>query len=403
MMTQEAHTFTYARVTGESTSDEIRAEIDRLRRISKELKNEEQAIKLMINSIYGGLGNPFFVAFNLDVAEAVTLQGQNLIKFAERTVNEYFQERWHLDEDTHRAMGIEGPVSRITRPVIIYADTDSNYVSFEDAIRSCNWSGDPKQFVLRLNEVRLAKYLIEKFDEYAKGYGTENYQDFELENISESGVWLAKKKYFLDVVWDSGIDVEPLTQIVFKGVELAQGGTSQFARQKLTELVKYVLTKKRTLQLRDLILKLREIKAEFRLADPERIAKGISVNEYSKAVINDTTAFEVRKGATMQAKAAGYYNYLLNNSKYKGKYELIRSGDKIKVYYFAGRRSPGQTKSDDDGAFAFLPGAYPYEFAPPVDYDLQFANDIIQPINRITEAMGLPSISPQLFIANQLF
>ena len=71
--------------------DEIKAEIARLRKMSDDYKNEEQGVKLTLNSIYGALGNQYFACFNTEVAESVTLQGQDLIKFAEKIINKYNQ------------------------------------------------------------------------------------------------------------------------------------------------------------------------------------------------------------------------------------------------------------------------------------------------------------------------
>ena len=103
-----------------------------------------------MNSIYGAVGNSFFVCFNTEVAEAVTLQGQDMIKFSERIVNRYFQEHWHLDTELHEKLGVSS-VRKIHRPLVIYSDTDSNYVSFEEVVNSCKYQGDSKELILKIN------------------------------------------------------------------------------------------------------------------------------------------------------------------------------------------------------------------------------------------------------------
>ena len=40
----------------------------------------EQAVKVTLNSIYGAFGNKYFHFFNIDIAESITLQGQNAKK-----------------------------------------------------------------------------------------------------------------------------------------------------------------------------------------------------------------------------------------------------------------------------------------------------------------------------------
>ena len=74
---------------------EVKQQIEKLTGIKNELKNEEQAIKLTMNSIYGAIGNNWFVCFNPDVAESVTLQGQDLIKYSEKILHKYFQKAKH--------------------------------------------------------------------------------------------------------------------------------------------------------------------------------------------------------------------------------------------------------------------------------------------------------------------
>ena len=80
----------------------------------------------------------------------------------------------------------------------------------------------------------------------------------------------------------------------------------------------------------------------------------------------------------------------------KKKYQSIRSGEKVKYYHV-------KSKVDDRNIFAFIAGSFPIEFAPEIDYDMQFSKTIIQPINRFVEAMGFPALSEQLVVATQLF
>ncbi len=99
----------------------------------------------------------------------------------------------------------------------------------------------------------------------------------------------------------------------------------------------------------------------------------------------------------MHVRASGYHNYRLNNSKYKSKYSLIRSSDKIKFYFV-------DIKNErENNVFGYLNGSYPYEFAPPISYDAQFNRVILDPINRFIEAMGYPPISPNLLLVKALY
>jgi hypothetical protein len=81
------------------------------------------------------------------------------------------------------------------------------------------------------------------------------------------------------------------------------------------------------------------------------------------------------------------------NSKWKTKYNLIHTGDKIKYYY---------AKSEEE-VFGFLPGNYPYEIAPEVDYDKQFEKVMVEPFNRFMISAGFNPIPGNLIYAKSLF
>lgn len=374
----------------------IRKQIDSLTSLKNELKNEEQAVKLTMNSIYGAIGNNWFVCFNPDVAEAVTLQGQDLIKYSEKILHKYFHDHWHLDTELHEKLGVT-EVRRVTQPLVVYGDTDSNYVTFQEVVDSCNYSGDPKELILKINEHRLNDYLKKCFLIYAKKWNTENYQDFELETLALNGIFLGKKKYVTNLVYDSGIHIEPLSQLKTTGVEMIKGGTPPFVREKLIYLTKMIFSKGRSFDIRDFVRELKSIKKEFKIQEPKSISASVNINNYEKFILNDSTDFEVAKACPIHVRASGYHNYLLNKSAYKSKYSLIRSGDKINFYFV-------KVKSiSENNVFGYPQGTYPYEFAPPIDYDEQFTKTILDPINRFIEVMGYNPISPNLFMINALF
>jgi DNA polymerase elongation subunit (family B) len=375
---------------------DIKKKIAELISLKNELKNEEQAVKLTMNSIYGAIGNSYFVCFNPDVAEAVTLQGQDLIKYSEKIIYRYFNEIWHEDKDLHEKLGLKS-VKRVTKQLTVYGDTDSNYVSFQEVVSSCDWEGDPKDLILKINEYRLKDFLKKCFDVYSKKWGTHNYMDFELENIAINGIFLGKKKYVSNLVYEDGVHIDPLTRMKIVGVEMIKGGTPPFVRKKLEYLTKFIFSRGKSLDIRDFVRELKEIKKEFKLQEPNNVSASVSVNNYEKGVLNDTTALEVSKGCPIHVRASAYHNYLLNNSKFKDKYPLISSGGKVN-YYFVKIKN-----ITDNNVFAYAQGTYPYEFAPPIDYDEQFTKTILDPINRFIEVMGYNPISPNLFTINALF
>jgi hypothetical protein len=106
------------------TSIEAAQELDKLKQEAAKFYNYEQAVKLLLNSVYGAFGNPHFAFYNVDIAETITLQGKDAILYTEAMVNRYFREFWPNDKVAHAGLGIT-VTGEVTQPVGIYIDTDS--------------------------------------------------------------------------------------------------------------------------------------------------------------------------------------------------------------------------------------------------------------------------------------
>jgi DNA polymerase elongation subunit (family B) len=188
-------------------------EIKSLQEESLKCYTAEQSIKLIINSIYGAFANEYFHFYNIAIAETVTLQGQEAIKFTEKMIEKYFKEFFHLDKQLHKALNVkpDWKVKPIKNDVWRYTDTDSGYLVFEEVIESVGWEGSVKDFVISINNARLAEYIKKVLDDYAKERNTENYLDFELETINRSALHIQKKHYINNVAWEDGIFYENLS------------------------------------------------------------------------------------------------------------------------------------------------------------------------------------------------
>lgn len=384
-----------------STREEILEEIERLRGLKNEKQNEEQGIKIFINSIYGASASAYFIGYNINVAESITLQGQDLIFFATKILNKYFQQHWHKDTKLHQQLGINTKVDKVISDVVVYGDTDSCYLSFQDVVKSCNWPNENgKDLVLDIYKYRLKEYIENCFDIYAKKYGAENIQKLELEKIAHSGIILAKKKYVLDLAWkDPGISYESLKKISSTGVELVQSSTPKFCRTHLLDLLEILFKEKHNLNLVKFTEKLRELKEQFKLSDITEISKNTSISDYNKYIIQDKDKLSIASKCPVHVRAAGIYNFKINSDlKLKRKYPLIKAGDKVSWYY----AKPTFNEKDFD-VFAYTPSTHPYEIAPAVDYDRQFSKVIIEPINRFVETMKFGAIPSNLITSKRLF
>jgi DNA polymerase elongation subunit (family B) len=424
--------------------NEKRAELDA---IYTKYHNWEQGTKIMINSFYGGLANPYMYFFDPALAECITKQGKNAILYAERNINDYFLNHWYEDKKTHEKMGIT-VTKPVKKQVTVYIDTDSVYSQLDEIISTTDWGmgnetnwmisvkytdgktmartfcgkktkeyiidyfdlensnvesysinpikGEPKDFALLLDEVFLADYFKQIFEAYAKNINADNYLNFELETYSDAGIWLSKKKYMQNIRWTDSMPrhdiLDNFSKIKSKGVELIQASSPTFARKKLSYLVKWIFEKD-NFNLKEFVAELKKIKKELELTNIDDICWNKKATGYMKWVIDDTKELVMKKGTPITTKGIAYYNYLLeHNKQYKKKYSRLTEGNKCKYYYCKGQTSE---------MFAYDPGNHPIEFAPPVDTETMFAKTILNPINRVVKALGYDEIPNDLVILSK--
>lgn len=387
---------------GELSQEEIKELVSYYSTMSDKYTAYEQAVKVMLNSIYGAFGNKWFHFFNIDIAESITLQGQSAILYSEKILNKYFQEFWHKDKAAHEKLNISVK-NKLVRPSVVYIDTDSCYVQFEEMYESVEWIGESMtidKFIMELYNLRIKDYITKCMQKYAELTNTENFLFFELETIAYSGIWLAKKKYLQNIAWEDKIGIDEryksLDKIKTIGYDTIQSSTPTIARRHLTEALKLILSEKPTAALlKRLVEYLKQCKKEFKLADIDEICFNKRTNNIEKYIVDDTIEFQYGLKCPPNVKAAGFYNFLMNkNPKYKNKYKMIGNGEKLKLY---------ACKHDVCQIFAFQPGAHPYEIAPQVDYELQFEKSVIDPLNRVLVSVGLHSLNRNLIYSTSLF
>ena len=384
------------------TQDEIKVLVEHYSTLSSKYTAYEQAVKVMLNSIYGAFGNKWFHFFNIDIAESITLQGQSAILYSEKILNKYFQEFWHKDKPVHDFLNIKVK-SKLVRPSVVYIDTDSCYVQFEEMYESIEWLGEKltiDKFIMELYNFRINDYITKCMQKYAEATNTENFLFFELETIAYSGIWLAKKKYLQNIAWEDKLEINDrypsLKKIKTIGFDTIQSSTPALARKHLTEALKLILSEKPTATLlKKLVDYLKNCKKEFQLANVDEICFNKRTNNIEKYIVDDTIEFQYGLKCPPNVKAAGFYNFLMNtNKKYKNKYKMIGNGEKLKLYH---------CKHSVCEIFAYMPGDHPYEIAPQVDYEMQFEKSVIDPLNRVLTCVGLQTLNRNLIYSTSLF
>jgi hypothetical protein len=290
----------------------------------------------------------------------------------------------------------------------------------------------------------MSDYLKRVHDDYAKKNGTPALLDFELEAYNEAGIWLAKKKYIKNMTWaEPNVYYDSCSKIKATGVEIAQTSSSQWVKNQLTDLVKWIFQQEEFV-LDSFVKKLSGVKKQFMLQSPETISVNKGMNKYSEYVLSDTGEIEMNPKAMITVQGAALYNYILNNNaKFKKRYSTLFDADKLCVLYVKPTakyqywkkenqvsvkdyaKNPEMYKLLSDAkqqgrlgdvytdvmslnkceAFSYPAGMFPMDMAANLEIDKNKMFDllILSPVNRIIEAMGYPQIDISMTTESSLW
>lgn len=287
--------------------------------------------------------------------------------------------------------------------IVVYGDTDSLYISFLPLMKSIefdkydddDWG---KRFILHIDTIFIKPLFNDFLEKYAEEFGINSLHDFELETISKSALFLKKKHYLNNIVWEDGVNYESLTYFYPKGIEIIRSSTPLFVRKNIYRVINYLFSNPGNVNSREILKLVKELRREFEMADIESISMTTSCTNYNSKVIDDTVTLDCVKGAHFGVKAAAFHNHLLNkNSEYKTKYDMIKSG-RIKYYY---------CKHPQAEVFGYLRSFHPIEITEKekviIDMDTQFEKSFLSIINKFIEPLGLPKINKRLSILTSLF
>ena len=326
--------------------------------------NIQMAKKISLNSAYGAIGNSWFRYFNLMVAAAITTSGQLSIRWIERSLNIYLNKLLDTKNEDF----------------VIASDTDSVYITFDRLVNKVFKEGTETSkiidFLDTIAKEKLEPFIDKSYQALAK---TVNAYDQKMimgrEVVADKGVWIAKKRYILNVHDMEGVRYsEPRLKIM--GIEAVKSSTPAPCREKLKEALKIIMSGNE----KELNTFIQEFREKFMELPPEDIAYPRSCNGVKKYRGTDRL-FENR--APIHVKGAILYNYLIEKHKLTNKYPNILEGDKIKFLHM---KEPNIYQSSSFSFITFMPKELDlYRF---IDYDKQFEKSFVDPLKFITEKMN---------------
>jgi len=325
--------------------------------------NFQMARKIQLNSLYGALANQYFRFYDDRIAEGITMSGQLIIRDTAKALDSYM----------NKVCGTENEMYSF------YSDTDSCYVTCQAMVENFFPDKDKDKIVGLLDKIGTDKIepaiaqAMTKLANYTNAF--EHKIDFKREVIADKGVFVAKKRYALNVLDDEGLRLtEPKLKVM--GLEIVRSSTPAPIRDSLKEAVRLILTSDEE-SLQSFIA---EAQKTFNTLTAEAIAFPRGCNNLKKYT---STADVYQKGTPIHVRGSLLYNKLLKDNSLHLKYEKIQEGDKIKFLYL---KEPNSLHENTIAFITKLPKEF--DITKYVDYDLIFQKAFIDPLENILKPLG---------------
>lgn len=230
-------------------------------------------------------------------------------------------------------------------------------------------------FLDKIGNTVFAKFIQSSLNELADYLNAVEYSlHMKRENICDRGIFLAKKRYILNV-WNSEGVAYDSPQSKVMGIELVKSSTPAVTRSSLREAIPILMYKTE----KDIQNYLKTVKTKFFAEAVENIAFPRGVTDIDKW----QSSSELYISRTpIHVRAAIMYNHLLDEHKLTNKYPYIKNGDKIKFVYL---KTPNTIREDVIGFHSELP--VEFNLHKYIDYDVQFAKAFVQNLEAMCEPM----------------
>lgn len=346
--------------------------------------------KILLNSLYGAVGNNFFRYYNKDMARSITLMGQCMINKAAIKKNEYISKILKESEVVDRRT---------------YSDTDSNYMDMTDILNKFyeispdadrNAATDFMDKFCKDIESNCLQPVFDKVKYECNGFsGGGLHMDREAicipyKKTGHSAIWTAKKRYIAMVsdMEDFRYD-EPHKKIM--GMFSVTSSCPEFIKpvfdQTLIELIKEGPDSARKVisDFKNVFFSktIEEISFPKSVSDVTKFTDPKTMLPWSGKWFDSVAGKERNGGIPINANAAICYNYLVRKLNIQNKYQYIKDGDKMKYAYL----NQNQFGFSVIGFIDTLPEEFGLNDF--VSYETHWEKLFYSPINDVFEACGL--------------
>jgi DNA polymerase elongation subunit (family B) len=326
------------------------------------LKNLQMAMKIALNSAYGAVGNRHFRYYDLRIAEGITLSGQLSIRWMANKLNDFMNKTMKTTNHDY----------------VIAVDTDSIYLSLENLVEKvCVGKSTEEKitFMDKTCEQVLQPFIDGGYQELAK-YMNAYAQKMQMkrEVLADKGIWVAKKRYVLNVHNSEGVQyAKPKIKVM--GLEMVKSSTPAVVREKLKDALEVILHQDQA-SIQNFVKTFRK---KFETLDVNAVSFPRSISDIEKYA----GAPIYKKGTPIHVRGALLFNHHCKRMGLDKRYQAIGNGDKIKFVYLKSQNP------FNENVISFI-SELPKEFGlhDYIDYDLQFEKTFLDALNIVIEPLG---------------
>lgn len=260
-------------LTDEQLNEMSIEELEKLLKLATDLESlwetQQMTKKILLNSLYGALGNKHFVLFNPEIGAAITGNGRYTNKTMGYRVNDMLKGKLPLPPG---------------KEYLIYGDTDSLYITLDNFVKAKMQKTPDMTFEDMINFCdNVCEKMIQPFvnDTTTLIGNILNVHEIgpmamDREIIADSTIFIAKKRYIARVLDTEGVRLkEPKKKVM--GLEIVRSSTPKFCRKYLKESIDILLDGDEE-SLQEWVS---DVKDKFMVAPIEDISRVTGVNKIS--------------------------------------------------------------------------------------------------------------------------